>query len=142
MVSERDFVTKGSAKQKEKRVAIKEVITDPDFVTKLDECTRILAPIDMFIKDVYKAFVELEDKMRILANVDADKKAYLVKLVRERFNFMYGDVQVWILDTWVMGCCAPSGMRLKISSTNLKKRRHHKSGKDGAVGTRIYRLSD
>ena len=115
LVSEREFVTKGSAKQKEKRVAIKAIITDPDFITKLDECTKILAPIDMFVKmfqsdaapcsDVYKAFVELEDKMRSLANVDADKKAYLVKLVRDRFIFMYGDVHgvAYLLDPRYLG---------------------------------------
>ena len=79
---------------------IKAVITDPDFVTKLDKFIAILARIDMYIKifqsdvvpcsDVYKAFLDLE-KMRNLPNVDTDKKAYLVELVRKRFNFMYGD---------------------------------------------------
>ena len=115
LVSERDFVTKGNAKQKEKRVAIKAVITEPDFVTKLDECTTILAPIDMHIKilqrdavpcsDVYKAFVELEEKMRNLTNVDADKKAYLVELVRKRLNFMYGDAHgvTYLLDPRYLG---------------------------------------
>jgi hypothetical protein len=115
LVSERDFVTTGNAKQKEKRVAIKAVITDPDFVTKLDECITILTPIDMYIKifqsdavpcsDVYKAFLELEEKMRNLPNVDADKKAYLVELVRKRFNFMYGDAHGvgYLLDPRYLG---------------------------------------
>ena len=85
---------------KEKHVAIKAVITDPDFLTKLDKCIAILAPIDMYIKifqsdvvpcsDVYKACLELEEKMWNLPNVDTDKKAYLVELVRKRFNFTYG----------------------------------------------------
>ena len=35
LVSECDFVTKGSAKQKDKRITIKAIITDPEFVTKL-----------------------------------------------------------------------------------------------------------
>ena len=87
LVSERDFITAGNAKQQEKHVAIKAVITDPDFIIKLDECISILKPIDMYLKifqsdavlcsDVYKAFVELEEKMRNLPNVDADKKDYL-----------------------------------------------------------------
>lgn len=84
LVSERDFVTTGNAKQKEKRVAIKAVITDPDFVTKLEECITIFTPIDVYIQifqsdavprsDVYKAFLELEEKMRNLLNVGADKR--------------------------------------------------------------------
>ena len=50
LVSEPDFVTTGNTKRKGKRVAIKAVITDPDFVTKLDKSIAILAPIDMYIK--------------------------------------------------------------------------------------------
>ncbi len=50
LVSERDFTIKGTAKQKEKRAAVKAIITDSDFVKKLDECIKILTPIDMFIK--------------------------------------------------------------------------------------------
>ena len=115
LVSEWDFVTTGNAKQKEKRVAIKAVIADPDFVTKLDECTTILTPVDMHIKifqsnavpcsDMYKAFVELEEKMCNRPNVEADKKAYLVELVRKRFDFMYGDVHsvAYLLDPRYLG---------------------------------------
>ena len=99
-------------------MAIKAVIADPDFVTKLDECTTILTPIDMQIKifqsdavpcsDVYKAFVELEEKMHNLhnlPNVEADKKAYLVELVRKRFDFMYGDAHgvAYLLDPRYLG---------------------------------------
>lgn len=101
LVSQRDFVTTGNANQREKRAAIKAIITNPDFVTKLDECIKILDPIDMFVKifqsdavpcsEVYNAFLYLEDKMNELTNMDADKKTYLVKLVRKRFDFMYGD---------------------------------------------------
>ena len=115
LVSERDFIMTGNAKQQEKRVAIKAVITDPDFIIKLDECLSILKPIDMYLKilqsnavpcsDVYKAFVELEEKMRNLPNVDADKKDYLVKLVRKRFDFMYGDAHsvAYLLDPQYLG---------------------------------------
>ena len=49
------------------------MITDPDFVTKPEECITILTPIDMYIElfesdalpcsDVYKAFLELKEKM-------------------------------------------------------------------------------
>ena len=46
LVSQKDFVSKGNAKQQEKRAAIKEIITDPNFVTKLDECIKILDPIE------------------------------------------------------------------------------------------------
>ena len=50
LVSERDFVTKGTDKQKEKRVSIKSIITDPDFVAKLEESIKVLAPIEKFLK--------------------------------------------------------------------------------------------
>ena len=83
LVSERDFVTKGNAKIRGKRVAIKAVIKDPNFVVKLEKCITIVAPINKYIKfiqndavpssDVYKAFVELEEEMRSLKKVDADK---------------------------------------------------------------------
>ena len=101
LVSERDFVTAGGAKRKEKRAAIPAIIIDPDFVKKLDECVRILEPIEMFLQmfqsdavpcsNVYKAFLDLEEKMHNLGNINAEKKEYLVKLVRNRFNFMYRD---------------------------------------------------
>jgi hypothetical protein len=54
---------------------------------------------------VYKAFVELEEKMRNLPNVEADKKAYLVELVRKRFDFMYGDAHgvAYLLDPRYLG---------------------------------------
>lgn len=43
--------------------------------------------------------------MRSLKNVDADKKAYLVELVHNRFNFMYGDAHgvAYILDPRYLG---------------------------------------
>ena len=50
LVSERDFVTKGYAKQREKRVALKAVITYLNFVVKLEKCKTILASIDKYIK--------------------------------------------------------------------------------------------
>ena len=86
------FFHHGKYQAEGKTCRIKAVLTDPDFVTKLDECIAILARIDMYIKifqsdagpcpDVYKAFLELEEKMRNLPNVDTDKKSYLVELVR------------------------------------------------------------
>ncbi|CAB4039334.1 hypothetical protein DYB30_009596, partial [Paramuricea clavata] len=115
LVSERDFVTAGGAKQKEKRLAIRAVIMDPDFVKKLDECIRILEPIEMYIKlfqgdavpcsDVYKAFLVLEEKMRNMSNISSEKKEYLAKLVRSRFNFMYGDAHgvCYLLDPRYLG---------------------------------------
>ena len=96
-------------------MAIKAIITDPDFVTKLDQCIRILEPIDMFIKvfqsdavpcsDVYNAFLDLEDKMKMLTNIDAEQKTYLVEQVRKRFDFMYGDAHgvAYLLDPRYLG---------------------------------------
>ena len=89
---------------------------DPDFVKKLDECIRILEPIEMYIKmfrsdavgcsNVYKAFLVLEEKMRNMSNISSEKKEYLAKLVHNRFNFMYRDAHgvCHLLDfvTWAM----------------------------------------
>ncbi|CAB3977585.1 hypothetical protein DYB31_009882 [Paramuricea clavata] len=118
----------GNAKQKEKGVAIKAVIADPDFVTKLNECTTIMTPIDIQIKifqrdavpcsDVYKAFVELEEKMRNLPNVEAGKKAYLVELVHKRFDFVYGDAHgvAYLLDPRYMGDAASAASERNFST--------------------------
>ncbi|CAB4008062.1 transposase putative [Paramuricea clavata] len=88
---------------------------DPDFVKKLDECICILEPIEMYIKlfqgdavpcsDVYKAFLVLEEKMRNMSNISSEKKEYLAKLVRNRFNFMYGDAHgvCYLLDPRYLG---------------------------------------
>ena len=115
LVSERDFVNKGTAKQKEKRVEIKSILTDPDFVNKLDESIKILQPIEKYIKifqsdsvpcsDVYQAFLDLEKEMRKLQSVEECKKAYLVKLVQERFEFMYGNAHgvAYLLDPRYLG---------------------------------------
>jgi hypothetical protein len=115
LVSQRDFTTTGNTSQKETRAAIKHTITDPDFVTKLDECIKILQPIDTLIKmfqsdaipcsDVYKAFLDLESKMSGLVGVNAEKKAHLVKLVQKRFDFMYGDAHgmAYLLDPRYLG---------------------------------------
>ena len=115
LVSQRDFVVKGNANQREKHAEIKEIITDPHFVDNLDECIGILEPIDMFIKifqsddapcsDVYKAFLDLEDKMHLIPELDQVKKTYLVELVRKRFQFMYGDAHevAYVLDPRYLG---------------------------------------
>lgn len=115
LVSQRDFVVKGNANQRVKHAEIKEIITDPHFVDNLDECIRILEPIDMFIKifqsddvpcsDVYKAFLDLEDKMHLIPELDQVKKTYLVELVRKRFQFMYGDAHgvAYVLDPRYLG---------------------------------------
>ena len=41
--------------------------------------------------DVFNAFPHLEDKMHAMTNIDAQKKTYLMHLVKQRFQFMYGD---------------------------------------------------
>lgn len=101
LVSQRDFVSKGNAKEQRKLASVKAIITDSNFITKLDECIKILKPIDMFIvifqsdavpcSFVYKAFLDMEDMMRKLPKVDEEKNTYLVELVKKMFEFMYGD---------------------------------------------------
>ena len=85
------------------------------FVNSLNECIRILEPIDKFIKifqsdavpcsDVFNVFLELEDKMHAMTNIDAHKKTYLVQLVKQRFQFMYGDAHgiAYLLDPRYLG---------------------------------------
>ena len=126
LVAERDFVTAGGAKQKEKRAAIRAIVMDPDFVKKLDECIRILEPIEMFIKifqndavpcsDVYKAFLVLEEKMGNLSKISSEKQEYLVNLVRNRFNFMYGDAHgvCYVLDPRYLGDNMTRALRNEI----------------------------
>ena len=115
LVSRHDFTTIGNASQRENRAAIKGIITDPDFVTKLDECIKILHPIDSLIKvfqsdavpcsDVYKSFLDLESKMSGLVGINAEKKSYLVKLVRTRFEFTYREAHgvAYLLDPRYLG---------------------------------------
>ena len=126
LVSQQDFVS-GNAKQKEKRAAVKAIITDPGFITKLAECIKILhGPIDMFIvmfqsdaapcSEVYRAFPDLEDKMIKLPNMDEDKKTYLVELVKKRFEFMYGDAHGvgYLLDPRYLGDKMSRNIRKEI----------------------------
>ena len=127
MVSQRDFVTTGNAIQRAKRAEVKTIITDPEFVTKLDECIKILEPIDALIKvfqsdsvpcsDVYQGFLTLEEKMNGLVSIDQAKKAYLVQLVKNRFNFMNGDAHgiAYLLDPRYLGDQMPRHLRTEIS---------------------------
>ena len=126
LVAQRDFVSQGNAKQQEKRAAIKEIITDPNFVTKLDECIKILDPIDRYIRifqsdavpcsEVYKAFIELEDQMRKLPNIEEKKRSYLIELVKKRFEFMYGDAHGvgYVLDPRFLGDKMSRSLRKEI----------------------------
>ncbi len=105
LVSQQGFVSKGNAKQQEKRASVKEIVTDLTFVTKLDECIKIVKPIDKYIvifqsdavpcSEAYNAFLVLEEEMRKLPNMDEEKKTYLVKLVQKRFQFIYGMHTAW-----------------------------------------------
>lgn len=79
ILSQRDFVNEGTANQEAKSTEIKNIITDPEFVIKLDECIRILKPIDVYIKifqsdaapcsEVYRCFLDLEDNRRAIEDL-------------------------------------------------------------------------
>ena len=128
LVSQRDFVNKGNANQKEKRAEIKETITHPDFVDKLNECITILEPIDMYIKifqcdaapcsDVYHTFLDLESKMHSIPNQDEERRNYLVELVQKRFEFMYGDAHgvAYLLDPRYLGNQMSCSLRREIET--------------------------
>ena len=49
LVSQCDFTTIRKISPRENRAAIKGIITDPDFVNKLEECIKKLHPIDTLI---------------------------------------------------------------------------------------------
>ncbi len=55
--------------------------------------------------DVYKAFLVMEEKIHKMSNVCLEKREYLVKLVKHRFNFMYGDAHgvCYLLDPRYLG---------------------------------------
>jgi hypothetical protein len=52
--------------------------------------------------NVYKAFLDIEEKMR---NISSGKKEYLVKLVKDKFDPMYGDAHgvCYLLDPRYLG---------------------------------------
>ena len=85
---------------------------DPDFIKKLDECIRVLEPIEMYIVsdavpccNVYKAFLVLEEKMHNMSNISSEKKEYLANLVRNRSTSCTGMhmVYVTLLDPRYLG---------------------------------------
>ena len=53
--------------------------------------------------DVYKVFLDLENKMNGLTNIATEKKSYLVKQVKKRFDFMYGDAHGFV--AYLLGPC-------------------------------------
>ena len=66
---------------------------------------KIFQSDDAPCSDVYKAFLDLEDKMHLIPELDQVKKTYLVELVRKRFQFMYGDAHgvAYVLDPRYLG---------------------------------------
>lgn len=83
IVSERDFIS-GSGAIKEKRRAIKDIVTHQNYRSHLDEAISILNPIDKWIKyfqsdkaaisDVFKAFKDLPDEFDKLMLLSNEKK--------------------------------------------------------------------
>lgn len=115
IVSHRDFDTTGTAKQKEQKLRIKDIITDIHFLTNLKVAIAILEPIDKLItkfqsdcvpvSDVVKAFKELPGLFGKIESISQVEKDYLNKLTNDRFQFMYGDAHGlgYILDPRYLG---------------------------------------
>jgi hypothetical protein len=124
VVSERDFIS-GTAKQKELKSRIKAIITADDFLNNLNKAILILEPIDMFLvkfqsdsvpaSEVYNAFIELPGIYTHLPGLTSEEKAYLIKLIHQRFDFIYGDAHglSYILDPRFLG----DGMTRELQMT-------------------------
>ena len=92
----------GTLKKKEQKRAIKDIITARNFVYNLVVSIKLLEPIDMLItkfqsdsipiSEVYQAFVKFLPQMFTdMVGVSQAEKAYVHKLITERFDFMlYG----------------------------------------------------
>jgi hypothetical protein len=116
IVSQRQFDTKsGSGRQNLQRSRIKGIILDGSSMTKLTKSIAILEPINMFItkfqsdsvpaSDVVKAFQQLPALFCDIEAISQNEKNYLMKLTKDRYEFMYGDVHgiAYILDPRYLG---------------------------------------
>ncbi|KAE8953667.1 hypothetical protein PR001_g32790, partial [Phytophthora rubi] len=94
-----DFVT-GKRKQHLKREAIKSLVNDKDFITKLDKAIAILQPIDEYItkfqsdsvplSEVYQAFLQLPAKFKAIPGLKKKEIEYLTTRTKHRFTLIYG----------------------------------------------------
>ena len=85
----RSFVS-GTAKQKEIRQRIKEIVNDDNFIMQLNKCLAILKPIDQFIvkfqsdncpiSEVYSAFKSLPLKIQQIYGLKPAEVTYLISL--------------------------------------------------------------
>ena len=110
IASGRDFTSGANQEARDKRLRIKATITDYNFVGNLQKAISIVAPIDEIIKyfqsdrvpisDVYAFFNKLPAKFRANDLITSDKQEYLVTLLDQRFEFLYGDAHgvAYLLD--------------------------------------------
>ena len=79
---------------------------------------KIFESDDAPCSDVYKAFLDLEDKMHLIPELDQVKKTYLVELVQKRFQLMYGDAHgaAYVLDPRYLGDWMSHTLRKEILS--------------------------
>ncbi|KAE8907400.1 hypothetical protein PF003_g8620 [Phytophthora fragariae] len=99
IVADRDFVT-GKRKQHLKREAIKSLVNDKDFITKLVKAIAILQPIDEYItkfqsdsvplSEVYQAFLQLPAKFKAIPGLKKKEIEYLTTRTKHRFTLIYG----------------------------------------------------
>jgi hypothetical protein len=115
IVSARDFCT-GSQKQKQSKMQLAATICSEDFLTNLDKCIDIMEPINVgitaFQSDqtelslVYQHFaVFMKEAYENMAGLSIAERKYLLKLVDERLEFMYGDAigVAYLLDPVLIG---------------------------------------
>ncbi|KAH9273338.1 hypothetical protein BASA83_004337 [Batrachochytrium salamandrivorans] len=115
IVSARDFVI-GTQKQKQRRQQLMDTICNDNFVAYLDKCIEILEPIDIGIKTfqddhvsistVYKHFaLFMKQSYENMNCLSSEERSYILNLVRERLEFMYGDAIgiAYLLDPVILG---------------------------------------
>lgn len=101
IVSERNFIA-GTAKQKEERQRLKNIVVKDDFISSLNKALKILEPIDQFIvkfqndavpvSEVVTAFNKLPAEFENMTDVlTTAESVYLKELAAKRFKLIYGD---------------------------------------------------
>lgn len=135
LVSARNFV-QGRATQKAELTKLQETITNADFVDVLNKSLAILLPIERLnvklqsdkdpISDVMpdshhwaNEFIKLCEELFVAA----EKRDYLVTLVRDRFQFMYGLAHglSYLLDSVLLGDGFSSKNRRSVEDMHISR---------------------
>lgn len=115
IVSARDFIQE-TAKQKESRKYVLDIVTSFDFVSNLTKSIAILNPIDATIvafqsdiaslsKVSHSLSIQLTQCFEKLPLITTEERSYFLKVVKSRADFLYGDAigMTYLLDLLFIG---------------------------------------